>query len=437
MYFLPIHVPIYVRRAERLVTTEWKRSLLLLRDSFGGRYGRIHVVAPSVDVRAHSSASAEHVLEPLHPADEIDLFPSFPFHSRARAFWSEHVHAWRNDVTQHLANADVVHAGFDDVYRPMTFIAFLMGHRANKPTVFVQDTDQVLQLRELARDQSLAKRLEARGYAGAYERSVRHGVARASLSLLKGRALIERYGAYAKNARIFHDTSYFSDEVVSRAYLDRRLQALLAGGEPLRLVYCGRLEARKGVADSLEAIAQAGPRVRLDIIGDGPERGALEQKVQALGVKERVRFLGLRPYGVRLLSELSDYDALLFTPKAEDTPRMIFDGYAAGLPLIGYAIPYVLEREREDHAAVSCGRDPASAAALLRALDADRGQLAALSQRAREAALYHAADAWYRRRADWTDEAVAVHRIATGQSADPRRRRPRTRLASSVREIRS
>lgn len=437
MYFLPIHVPIYVRRAERLVTTEWKRSLLLLRDSFGGRYGRIHVVAPCIDLGVASVAGADQLLEPLHPADEIDLFPSFPFHSRARAFWSEHVHSWRNDVAQHLESADVVHAGFDDVYRPMTFIAFLMGHRANKPTVFVQDTDHVLQQKELARDRSLAQRLKARGYAGAFERSVRHGVARASLSLLKGHALMDRYGRHAKNARNFHDTSYFSDEVVSRARLARRMHALLAGGEPLRLVYCGRLEARKGVSESLEAIAQAGARVRLDVIGDGVERAALERQVQALGLEQRVRFLGMRPYGVPLLAELSDYDALLFTPRAEDTPRMIFDGYAAGLPLIGYGIPYVLEREREDHAAVSCRRDPAAAAALLRTLDADRARLMALSQHAREAALYHAADAWYRRRADWTDEAIAVHRIATGQTGGPRRGQPRRRLASSVREIRS
>jgi glycosyltransferase involved in cell wall biosynthesis len=434
MYFLPIHVPIYVRKAERLLTTEWKRSLLLLRDSFGGRYGRIHVVSPSVDA---SVASADQLLEPLHHSDEIDLFPSFPFHSRARAFWSEHVHTWRSDLAQHLADADVVHAGFDDVYRPMTFIAFLMGHRANKPTVFVQDTDHVLQHRELARGKPLAKQLKARAYAEAYERSVRHGVARASLSLLKGQTLIDRYGTYALNARNFHDTSFFSDEVVSRARLARRTHELLTAGEPLRLVYCGRLEARKGVSDSLEAIAQAGARVRFDIIGDGVERAALERQVQALGLTKCVRFLGMRPYGKPLLTELAAYDALLFTPTAEDTPRMIFDGYAAGLPLLGYGIPYVLEREREDLAAISCGRTPTAAATLLRTLDADRPRLAALSQRAREAALYHAADAWYRRRADWTDEAIAIHRAATGQTAGPRRTRARARVASSVREIRS
>ena len=105
MYFLPIHVPIYVRGSERLLATDWKRSLLLLRDSFGGRYGRIHVVSPSIDADAEPS---DQQLEPVRPGDEIDLFPSFPLHTRARAFWSEYVHVWRRDVAAQLPEAEVV-----------------------------------------------------------------------------------------------------------------------------------------------------------------------------------------------------------------------------------------------------------------------------------------------------------------------------------------
>ena len=49
MYLVPIHVPIFVRGSELLLSTDWRRSLLLLRDSFNGRYGRLRVVAPSID----------------------------------------------------------------------------------------------------------------------------------------------------------------------------------------------------------------------------------------------------------------------------------------------------------------------------------------------------------------------------------------------------
>ena len=414
MYLVTIHVPIFVRGQEQLLSTDWKRSLLLLRDSFGGRYGKLRVVAPSIDV---DSTSHDQLLEPVYPNDELELFHSFPYYTRARAFWSEHVHTWRRDLAAHVPYADVVHTGFCDVYRPMNFIGFLLARRANKPTVFVQDTDQVLQMAELTRDADLKEKLKGRAYSVAYEQAVRYGVARASLSLLKGQALIDRYGAYAKNAKNFHDTSFFSDELVDEPRLDQRLQALQQLGKPLRLVYCGRLEARKGLAESIEAIAHArarGAHISFDIIGDGAVRPDLERQVERLGLGDSVHFLGMRVYGKQLLSDLAEYDALFFTPTAEDTPRMIFDGYAAGLPLIGYSIPYVLEREREDNAVVSTPRDAHGAAAVLVELDKNRPRLAALAKQARQAALYHAADAWYRRRADWTNDAVARHRASGG-----------------------
>ncbi|HET6336534.1 MAG TPA: glycosyltransferase [Polyangiales bacterium] len=410
MYLVPIHVPIFVRGSELLLSTDWRRSLLLLRDSFNGRYGRLRVVAPSIEV---DSNQHDQLLEPLQPSDELELFPSFPYYTRAREFWQKNVHIWRRDVGAHIPTADVVHTGFDDVYRPILFTGFLLAHQANKPTVFVQDTDHVLQMTELTRGKPLPARIKAKAYTTAYEQAVRYGVARASLSLLKGQALIDRYGKRAKNPKNFHDTSFFSDELVEEVRLERRLQGLLTDDQPLKLVYCGRLEARKGLHESIDAIAAArarGARVTFDVIGDGAVRQALENQVDRLGLREAVRFLGMRTYGRELLSDLAGYDALFFTPIAEDTPRMIFDGYAAGLPLVGYEIAYVLERAKEDGAAASCERTPLAAAQLLVELDRDRPRLAALSRKARQAAVYHAADAWYRRRADWTNEAVEQHR---------------------------
>jgi len=411
MYLVAIHVPIYTRGGERLLATDWKRSLLLLRDSFDGRFGRIQVVAPALDARVEKP---DQPLELVQASDDIDLFPSFPLNTRARAFWQSHLHVWRKDIAALVPTADVVHAGFCDVYRPINFMGFLAGLSAHKPTVFVQDTDQVMQVEELSAGKPWKARLEARAYCELYERSVRFGVRRASLSLLKGRALHARYGRYAKNAKNFHDTSYLTSEVVPLPRIEERTADLLRGERPVRLVYCGRLEARKGLDESIAIVMRArsaGARVTLDIIGDGAERSALERQAQNLGAGDAIKFLGMRVYGPQLLSDLATYDALLFTPIAEDTPRMIFDGYAAGLPLLGYGVEYVREREAEDGAARSVAvRDPAAAAALLCAMDREREQLAKLARRAHEAALYHAADAWYRRRAEWTYEAAANYR---------------------------
>ena len=93
-----------------------------------------------------------------------------------------------------------------------------------------------------------------------------------------------------------------------------------------------------------------GADYQFDILGDGPERKRLEDLAAKLGVAPSVRFLGAAPYDDHLLRRLSECDALLFTPIAEDTPRMIFDAYAAGLPLLAFDIDYVRERSDQEHA---------------------------------------------------------------------------------------
>jgi glycosyltransferase involved in cell wall biosynthesis len=368
------------------------------------------VLAPRRDVK---HAAPEQSLESLPRDSGIELIASFPRDCRARQFWTTYRKRWVADIRDKLPTADVVHSGFCDVYKPINFTGHLEALRAGKPTVFVQDTDVVLQQRELAQDGPVTDRMRAYAYCAIYERSVRYGVATADLSLLKGRALHERYVPYARNAKDFEDTSYLSSEIVSGALLDARL-ATLFSDRPLRLVYCGRFEKRKGVATSIELVGAArreGAQLELDLIGDGPEREVLQALGKRLGADRWLRFLGKRGYGPDLLRELAGYDALLFTPLAEDTPRMIFDGYAAGLPLIGSDIEYVRSCSLRDKAAlVLPARDREKSVRTL--VDFSKGpqDVAALSRAALAAAHVHAADAWYRRRANWTFEAVALHR---------------------------
>ena len=92
---------------------------------------------------------------------------------------------------------------------------------------------------------------------------------------------------------------------------------------------------------------------------------------------------------------------------------MIFDGYAAGLPLVAFGIDYVLERDAQEHATLLMLRDKIEDSALrLVEVDSNRVQLAGLARFARDAAVYHSADNWYRRRAEWTVEAVDRHKLA-------------------------
>jgi glycosyltransferase involved in cell wall biosynthesis len=411
MYLITIHVPIYVRGKECLLATDWKRSLELLRDSLGGRFGKIWIVAPSLP----ADLKTDQALEPVNSeAEDIYLVPSFPLNTRARDYWKTHRHQWSADVNRHAVGATVVHSGFDDCYRPMSWMGLKHGIRHDKPTIFVQDTDHVGSIEAAIPGLPLRDRPERWAYKSLYERCVRECVSQASLSLLKGQDLMRRYGTYAKNAKNFHDTSYFSQEIISPEVPDQRLFSLMMEDRPLRFVYCGRLEARKGVDHSVRAIARArqlGANVTLDIIGDGAERGALTSLVSEYGAGPYVKFLGQRAYNQNLLRDLSGYDALLFTPKCEDTPRMIFDGYSAGLPLVGYTIPYVQERDREDHTVIgSPVNDVEALASTLCSLDSTPSRLIPVTKAAQSVAHHHSADAWYKRRADWTFEAVGSYR---------------------------
>jgi len=417
MYLVPIHVPIYLDGDRTLVTTEWHRSLVLLRDSFAGRFGTITVAAPTLPAGGNDREQA--LLEVTPGEEGLRLVPGFALPCRTRSYWTRQRKPWRRQLDALVAEAAVVHSALDDAFRPLAFEGFLSAVRQDKPTVFVQDTDIVLQQRQLTAGQSMPRRMKSWVYGRVYERMCRWAVRRADLSLLKGSALMRRYGADAVNARNFHDTSFSSGDVIAESRLEERLDSLRSD-RPVRLVYCGRLVARKGLDHSLRLVAAArasGAGVTFDVIGDGPERAALEAQARSAGLEAVVRFHGPAEYGPELLRRLSDFDALLFTPTAEDTPRMIFDGYAAGLPLLAYDIDYVRERADEEKAAVLLpSAAPDAAADALAGVCRDRERLAGLARAARRAAEYHSAENWYRRRAEWTIDAVERHHARTSVS---------------------
>ncbi|QDT08791.1 glycosyltransferase family 4 protein [Stieleria marina] len=419
MYLIAIHVPIHVDQSKYYLSTEWLKSVRLLRDSFAGRYGPINIIAPS---HPYDPDNASQTLEEVVPSEEdIEVFPSFDSRCRSRHYWLQHRRRWQQELKDLVSDADVVHAGLDDVYRPISYEGFLEGRRQNKATVFVQDTDIALQTRQLSTNRPPMHRLRAAGYANIFERLCRDAVSTASLSMLKGTRLMNRYGPYQKNAQLFHDTSYSIEDIVDEDFILMRCERLrhrLLDGGPLRFMYCGRLTPRKGLVDSIEIIAKVvamGGNVQFDIIGDGEQRDELQTRIDALHLNDRVRLLGNVAYGPELFDQIRQYDALLFTPLAEDTPRMIFDAYAAGLPLIAYDIDYVVERKTEEDAALVLpnGDIDGSAEAIL-SLTQQPHNITTLSFAARDAAEYHASENWYFRRAQWTIEAVDRHRLASG-----------------------
>jgi glycosyltransferase involved in cell wall biosynthesis len=59
-----------------------------------------------------------------------------------------------------------------------------------------------------------------------------------------------------------------------------------------RIIYVGRLVEYKHVDDLIRAFSELDLDAELYVVGDGPERGKLEQLAEELGVKEKVSFTG-------------------------------------------------------------------------------------------------------------------------------------------------
>jgi len=100
--------------------------------------------------------------------------------------------------------------------------------------------------------------------------------------------------------------------------------------------WVGRLVEVKGPDLFLEALAAlpAGRWVA-SVIGDGPERGALEQRARALGIGERVRFFGALPDAGRYVSA---FDVCCLSSRSEGTPIALLEAMAGGAAVVAFSV---------------------------------------------------------------------------------------------------
>jgi glycosyltransferase involved in cell wall biosynthesis len=108
-----------------------------------------------------------------------------------------------------------------------------------------------------------------------------------------------------------------------------RLDAELGlGGAPV-VVAVGRLVEQKNHARLLDAAADVDARFL--IVGDGPLRGELEERVAALGLGDRVTLTGVRHDVPALLARA---DLVVFSSDWEGLPLVALEALAAGTPVL-------------------------------------------------------------------------------------------------------
>jgi glycogen synthase len=165
-----------------------------------------------------------------------------------------------------------------------------------------------------------------------------------------------------------------------------------------RVVFVGRLAPQKGVETLLEAAARL-PRIALGIVGDGPQREALERQATALGLASRVTFTGFRPHD-DVPAVLAGADVLVVPSRYEELGTVLLEGMQAGVPIVASDVGGIAEAIGPAGLLVPPGRPDA----LARAID-DIAHDPALAERLRTAGRERA------RRYDWSVLAARVHGV--------------------------
>jgi glycosyltransferase involved in cell wall biosynthesis len=182
----------------------------------------------------------------------------------------------------------------------------------------------------------------------------------------------------------------------------------------LHLVFVGRLAPVKGLRVLIEALKTHGGRdVRLTIVGDGTERGALEALAASLG--NMVRFTGYLSQD-EVADLLATADAFALPSFAEGVPVVLMEALAAGLPVIATRITGVPELVEDGVAGFLVS--PGDAHALADAI----GRLAALPDRGR--GMGAAGRARVQAEFDIAREAARLATLFAGESGDDLRPAP-------------
>lgn len=130
-----------------------------------------------------------------------------------------------------------------------------------------------------------------------------------------------------------------------------------AVSDPPRLIFAGRFQPQKNLLFLLDALN----RVRdlpwsLQLVGDGPQRAALERKAEELGMADRIEFHGwVEPEQVRRM--LRESDLLVMPSRSEGLPVVGVQALAQGVAIAATAAGGLAELVVDGENGVLCPVD--------------------------------------------------------------------------------
>jgi glycosyltransferase involved in cell wall biosynthesis/peptidoglycan/xylan/chitin deacetylase (PgdA/CDA1 family) len=177
------------------------------------------------------------------------------------------------------------------------------------------------------------------------------------------------------------------DETRFPTAVDEKDPALreLARRDPEEWIFgtVARLAPEKGLHRMLQAFAlvlQAHPNSRLIVVGDGPERAALQSEAERLGVSAKVQWLGYRDDVEKILPL---FDLWLSSSLSEGIPLALLEAMAAGRAIAATRVGGVPEVVLEDCGTLVPADDSQALANAVQALMADPERRARMGANAR------------------------------------------------------
>ncbi len=151
-------------------------------------------------------------------------------------------------------------------------------------------------------------------------------------------------------------------------------------------VCAARLHPQKAHAVLLGAVRQlrdqSAPPFRVLLVGDGPQRGPLEELASRLGVRREIVFLGARTDVPQILAES---DAFVLSSDYEGTSLAILEAMSAALPVVATDVGANRSVVEEGAAGLIVPpRDPAALATAMMRLLTDRVAAREMGRRGRE-----------------------------------------------------
>jgi glycosyltransferase involved in cell wall biosynthesis len=200
-------------------------------------------------------------------------------------------------------------------------------------------------------------------------------------------AVVQNEGIPAERVAVIYngiDLTPYRNGVPDR---DAVRQDLGLGNRDLVLVQVARLDYLKDhptAVRTLEQVVRRRPDARLLLVGEGPERGKIEDEIRQRRLEANVRLLGQRGDVARLLRAA---DVFLLTSISEGIPLTVIEAMAAGLPVVCTNVGGMTEVVEEGQTGLLApSGDAAALAECVLRLAGDAGLCRQLGQRGRERA---------------------------------------------------